>query len=241
MDNIKKINFNKTYIIQDIMPTGYTELSKFSTLTDISNCINNENEYYFSTQKDKTYAFFCQIAENEQSSLYLLPIQCTKIGELITYLKSIFKERTQQKLFPFYFYIRKCKNNQELLFIPLNKHIRQLLFGLYAHFYEKESIIKGFLYGFICAPKLIKIYKTNIQSQDYLNIFEDIDTEFNNALKYNCMVCNKLLINIKENQCKKCNWALYCSSKCFNDVKFQKHISDNIFRQKMDYYTEVKI
>src|ERR1700761_4252060 len=131
MDNIQKIEFNKTYIIEDIFSTGLTNISKFSSIIDISNY----------DSKLKINAFFCQIVKNKNSYVYMFPIECLKVCELILYIKTISNERTKDKILPFYFHIRKV--NQKIIFLPINRNIRQLLFGLYSLLYYKHDIIKG--------------------------------------------------------------------------------------------------
>lgn len=236
MNNIKKIEFNKTYIIEDIISTGLTDISKFKPLINISEYINNDEGYL--KNNEKISCFFGQLLESKKSNMYIFPFQCLKVCELILYLKTISKERSYDKIFPFCFYIRKTINS-DILFISLDKKVRQMLFGLYGHFYTNIPITKGFLYGFKCKPKKIEMYKTNIPSEKFLSILQNIDENMNYSLNYNCMVCKKKLINIK--QCSKCKWALYCSNICYNDEIFKKHISDELFIKKMEYYNELKI
>lgn len=236
MNNIKEIEINKTYIIDDIISTGLTDILKFKPLIDISKYINNDENYL--KNNDKINCFFGQILENKKTNMYIFPFQCLEICKLILYLKTNFKERTDDKIFPFCFYIRKTSNN-DILFLPLDKKVRQMLFGLYEHFYGSIPIIKGFLYSFKCKPKKIEIYNTNIPSEKFLFILQNIDENMNCSLNYNCMVCKKKLKIIK--QCSKCKWALYCSNICYNNEEFKKHISDELFVKKMEYYNELKI
>lgn len=231
MEDIKKIEFNKTYIIENIFSTGITEFSKIKELIDINNNSIKENV--------KIHCFFASILGiDKKTNINIFPLECIKICELILYLKTIYKERTNDKIFPFCFYIRKVKND-EIIFIPLDKKIRQLLFGIYAHIYKSVSIIKGFLYGFKCNFNTIEIYKTNIPSIKFLNILENMDKSINSALNYNCMVCKKRMLKLKE--CSKCKWALYCSHECFNNKVFKNHISDELLEKKIEYFDELKI
>lgn len=236
MINIKELDFNRTYVIDDIISTNENELNKYKTFFNISKYIIPDNKCYFSTNEEKIHMFFCQIIENKQPNLYIFPIECIKICELIFHLKKIINEKTQNKLFPFCFYIRKNKDG--IIFIPLNKYIRQLLFGIYGILYKKEKIKKGLLYGFKCTPKTLNIYNFNIPSEKFLNILKNIDNEMNKSLSYNCLVCYKDLQ--KYNQCKHCEWAIYCSDKCYKNDKFKNHISDKVFKERMKYYNELK-
>lgn len=145
MFGMKKLEFNKTYIIDDIMATNENEINNYKSFFNISNYIVPNNEYYFSDIKEKLNIFFCQIIENKQTNFYMFPIECTKICELIFHLKKIINEKTQINLFPFCFYMRKNKNG--IIFIPLNKYVRQLLFGIYGNLYKKETIKKEFYMG----------------------------------------------------------------------------------------------
>lgn len=226
MEKFMKIEFNKIYIVEDIYPIGLkknTNLNKFNYILD-----------YDFNEKNKINYFLLKIL-HDNTNVYEFPTQCFKIFELISYLKMIFKERTNDKIFPFYFYIRKTKNN-EIIFIPLDKKVRQLLLGLYGHIYRKVSITKGFLYGFICNSKNLEIYKTNIPSEHFLPILENIDKNINYSLNYNCMVCKREMSKSTLKVCKKCNWAIYCSNRCYNDEKFKNHISDILFTEKENFY-----
>lgn len=231
MVDIEKIEFNKTYIIEDIFSTGITEISKLKKLIDIKNSNFKEN--------DKINCFFASILEKDKKpNINIFPLDCIKICELILYLKTIYKERTNDIMFPFCFYIRKSINN-EIIFIPLDKRVRQLLFGIYEHIYKSIPIIKGFLYGFKCEINNIEIYKTNIPSKNFLKILQNIDKNINISLNYNCMVCKKIILKPKE--CDKCKWAIYCSNECFNNIKFKDHISDVLLEKKIRYFDELKI
>jgi hypothetical protein len=232
MENIQKIEFNKTYIIEDIFSTGFTEFSKLKFLIDIKNSNFNEN--------NKINCFFASTLEmyNKKPSINIFPLECIKICELILYLKTIYKERTKDNIFPFCFYMRKTKND-EIIFIPLDKKVRQLLFGTYEHIYTPIPIMKGFLYGFKCEFNSIEIYKTNIPSKRFLEILKNIDKNINISLNYNCMVCKKIMLKLKE--CTKCRWALYCSDECFNNKIFKNHISDDLLEKKLNYFDELKI
>lgn len=231
MENVKKIEFNKTYIIEDIFSTGLTEFSNLKKLIDINNNCIKEN--------DKINCFFASILEiDKKPNMNIFPLECIKICELILYLKTIYKERTNDNIFPFCFYIRKIKND-EIIFIPLDKKVRQLLFGIYEHIYISVSIMKGFLYGFRCNFNSIEIHKTNVPSKKFLEILENIDKNINKSLNYNCMVCKKRMLKLEE--CKKCKWALCCSNECFNNNIFKEHISDEFLEKKMDYFDELKI
>lgn len=236
MDNIKELEFNKTYIINDITSTGLTDISKFKPLINISKYINDDENYL--KNNDKINCFFGHILENKKTNMFIFPFQCLEVCKLILYLKSNFKERTNDKIFPFSFYIRKSINGN-ILFLPLDKKARQLLFGIYGHVYGKVSITKGYLYGFKCKPKKIEICKTNIPSGKFLSILQNIDINMNYSLNYNCMVCKKKLKNIKE--CSKCKWALYCDNICYNNQNFKNHISDKLFIKKMEYYEEINL
>jgi hypothetical protein len=231
MENIKKIEYNKTYIIEDIFSTGITEIDKLKSLIDIKNRNFKENV--------KINCFFASILEkNKKPNINIFPFQCIKVCELILYLKTIYKERTNDIIFPFCFYIRKTIKD-EIIFIPLDKKVRQLLFGIYAHIYNSISIQKGYLYGFKCEIDNIEVYKTNIPSKNFLEILQNIDKNINISLNYNCMICKKILLKPKE--CTKCKWALYCSKDCFNNKKFKEHISDELLEKKLKYFDELKI
>lgn len=231
MENIKDIKFNKTYIIEDIFSTGLTEISKLKKIIGPENKKINKN--------DKINCFFASTLEidNKSPNINIFPFECNKICELILYLKTIYKERTKDNIFPFCFYIRKINN--DIMFFPLDKKVRQLLFGIYGRFYKNISIKKGFLYGFNCDINNIEVCKTNIPSKKILEILQNTDKNMNNSLNYNCMVCKKRLTELKE--CKKCKWALYCSNKCFNDEIFKKHISDKLLKEKLNYFDELKV
>lgn len=232
MENIKDIEFNKTYIIEDIFTTGLIEISKINQIKNIKKSKLNK--------KDKINCFFASTLEinNKKSNINIFPLECIKICELILYLKTIYKERTNDNVFPFCFYIRKAKNN-DILFIPLDKKVRQLLFGIYGHIHSLIPIVKGFLYGFKCDFNGIEIYNTNIPSEKFLKILESIDKNINSSLNYNCMICKKRMLKLKE--CTSCKWALYCSNVCFNDKKFKNHISDELLEKKIKYFNELKI
>lgn len=231
MKDIQKIEFNKTYIIEDIFSTGLTEISKLKKLIDIKNRNIQEN--------DKINCFFASTLEiNKKPNINIFPIDCIKICEIILYLKTIHKERTNDNIFPFCFYIRKTIKD-EIIFIPLDKKVRQLLFGIYEHIYKSIPIIKGFLYGFKCDFNSIEIYKTNVPSKKFLEILQNIDENINISLNYNCLVCKKKMIKLKE--CPNCKWALYCSDECFNNKKFKNHISDELLEKKLTYFDELKI
>lgn len=231
MKMFKEIETNKIYIVEDVFSTGLTEFSKLKSLFNISN--NN-----FIKDNDKLNCFFASILEKDtRPNIYVFPFQCFKICELIFHLKKNYKERTNDNIFPFSFYIRKSKNN-EILFIPLDKKIRQLLFGIYEKIYKKVPIIKGFLYCFKCNFKSIEIYKTDIPSEKFLLILQKTDKNLNNTLNHNCMICRK---NKSLKECNKCKWALYCSDECYNNEKYQNHISDELFDKKMEYYNELKL
>ena len=45
MENIKKIEYNKTYIIEDIFSTGITEIDKLKSLIDIKNSLFMKSNY----------------------------------------------------------------------------------------------------------------------------------------------------------------------------------------------------
>lgn len=231
MENIKSIDFNKTYIIEDIFSTGLMEISKIKKLIHPKNKNINENE--------KLNCFFASTLEivNKNTNINIFPFECNKICELILYLKTIYKERTKDNIFPFCFYIRKI--NDKIIFFALDKKIRQLLFGIYSRFYNNIPIIKGYLYGFECKINDIKVYKTGIPSKEFLELLKNIDENINISLNYNCMVCKKKVTELKE--CINCKWALYCSNKCFNDKIFKKHISDKLLEEKLNYFDELKI
>jgi radical SAM protein with 4Fe4S-binding SPASM domain len=229
MDNIKKVEFNKTYVIEDIFSTGLTAISNLKKLINIENR-SNENE--------EINCFFGQLIEKKTSNIYILSLECLKIWELILYLKTNYKERTNDKIFPFCFYIRKTLNNS-IIFIPLNKNVRQLLFGLYGCLYNNVNITKGFLYGFDCKYKELEIYKTDIPSEKFMNILKNLDENVNSTLNYNCMVCKKKVVDIK--QCSTCKWAIFCSDNCYKDNIYKSHISDELFSKNMKYYNELKL
>lgn len=231
MEDVKKIEFNKTYIIEDIFSTGLIEISELKVLMEKNSKLN---------KKDKINCFFASILEtdNKKANINIFPLECKKICELILYLKTIYKERTNDNIFPFSFYIRKTIN-KEIIFIPLDKKVRQLLFGIYEHVHKNATIVKGFLYGFKCDFDSIEIYKTNIPSKNFLEILQNIDKNINISLNYNCMVCKKRILKLKE--CKICKWALYCSDECFNNKNFKNHISDELLEKKLKYFDEIKI
>ena len=81
----------------------------------------------------------------------------------------------------------------------------------------KEKIIKGLLYGFDCNLNNVKILNTKIPSDKFFNIIDNIDPNINKKLTYNCCTCHEYPNNII--LCKKCNWAIFCSEKCFKKKK----------------------
>ena len=231
MESIEKIEFNKTYVINDIFSTSLTNVSNFEKLIDVSNSNIVQKEL-------KTNIFFASILKiDKKTDINIFPLECVKICELILYLKIIYKERTADNIFPFCFYIRK--KNDITFFIALDKRVRQLLFGLYEHIYEKVYLKKGILYGLQCNFNSINIYKTNIPSENILKILENTDKLLNRSLIYNCMICKKVMVKIQE--CEKCKWAIYCSDKCFNNKKFKQHITDDLLEKRMDYLDELKL
>src|SRR5882757_4218788 len=92
------LNFNKTYELLDI---SVSEKIKVETLEKYI------DKKYFNNKNERIRIYMCKVKEKDIIKEGFLPFECIKIGNLLIQLQLLIKERTQQDLFPFYFYIRK--------------------------------------------------------------------------------------------------------------------------------------